>query len=83
MAKIVTPATLTPGISTTLSDGSSGLGMNLGVTLKSAASSCPKLGEWSSFQACIALSRHYGVKVQYIPAIVPEVGPPKNWHYKR
>ena len=21
--------------------------------------------------------------VQYIPVIVPEVGPPKNWHYKQ
>ena len=23
---------------------------------------------------------HY---IQYIPVIVPEVGPPKNWHYKQ
>ena len=23
------------------------------------------------------------VEVQYIPVIVPEVGPPKNWHYIR
>ena len=25
---------------------------------------------------------HICMKLQYIPVIVPEVGPPKNWHYK-
>ena len=24
-----------------------------------------------------------GNDIQYIPVIVPEVGPTKNWHYKR